>query len=129
MSNLEQLSRNDGYDKWRSFESNFLRNSIEKRIFSLQNPTDCEKVKILKCYPYDHKQGWGTVMHHIVECFVASYATSRTMVYDSIGFDYNPKKGFQEILQPFSISCTKTPKKEAEVVWPGKISSRVIIQK
>lgn len=59
MSNLELLSRNDGYDGCRNRESARLRSKIRNRFEQIQNPSDCNRTKILKCYPYTNPEGWG----------------------------------------------------------------------
>lgn len=59
MSNLEVLSRNDNYDKWRQSEAKSLKKLIEKRIETLQNPKNCSKAKFLKCYIQSYSQGFG----------------------------------------------------------------------
>lgn len=58
LSDLEQLSRNDGYDDWRNQENKDLTSAVRKTLTQQQNPTNCNNTKILKCYPYG-AAGWG----------------------------------------------------------------------
>lgn len=58
LNDLETLSRSDGYDSWRRNEANKLRKIIAERIEFIQNPMDCDKAKIFKCYAYP-EIGWG----------------------------------------------------------------------
>lgn len=72
LSDLEKLSRNDGYDDWRRNEHLELKKIIKERFEILQNPEDCGKAKIFKCYAYP-EIGWGnnSESHFIaVETFV-----------------------------------------------------------
>lgn len=116
LSNMETLSRNDGYDEWRKAEAKSIRSNMEKKIRILQNPKNCFTAKIIKCYPYSEPQGWGSTIHHIAECLTAAYLTNRTMIFDSRGFSYNPL-GFSDVLVPFSKTCLHTGARETEIYF------------
>lgn len=58
LSDLEVMSRNDGYDLWRDHTAQNLSNVIQKRFQKLQNQTDYDNVKVLKCSALEHC-GWG----------------------------------------------------------------------
>lgn len=58
MNDLEQLSRNDGFDDWRQATSEKFKRRIYKKMMGIQNPKDCESARILEC-PLAEAEGLG----------------------------------------------------------------------
>lgn len=46
---LLRLSQLDGLGTWREQEASDLSSLVQKRLHTLQNPTDCEKARKLVC--------------------------------------------------------------------------------
>ncbi len=64
LSDLEQMRKYDGFERWRRNESKQLSEAIVKKINTLQNPANCNDSKLLVCkyFPYT---GWGKLNHNL----------------------------------------------------------------
>ena len=104
---LEELAFHDGYQNWRDTENKLLSELVQKRIYTLQNPQNCSNARYSVCR-INKGCGIGCELHHIVHCFIVSYATERTLIIDSRQWNYN-KGGnggsFEDIFKPLSDSC------------------------
>jgi glycoprotein 6-alpha-L-fucosyltransferase len=113
---MEVLSRNDGYNDWRYRELKVLGESVEERFQRLQNPKDCDNMKILKCYSDTSNCGWGCQVHHIIECLTLALGTSRTVLYDASEFKYGPGN-FEKIYQNITLTDCPIPYTRDEKMW------------
>jgi glycoprotein 6-alpha-L-fucosyltransferase len=120
---LEQLRVNDGYEDWRTREAEDLSNLVQKRLTTLQNPEDCGNAKRLLCN-LNKGCGYGCQIHHAVYCFITAYGSKRTMILHSKGWRYN-KKGYQEVFQPVSNTCTAEDG-GSHSSWPGSESTQIV---
>ena len=128
---LEDLAFHDGYQNWRDTEHQLLSEMVQKRIYTLQNPQNCSNARYSVCR-IDKGCGIGCELHHIVHCFIVSYATERTLIIDSRHWNYN-KGGnggsFEDIFKPLSDSCViDLNDKKSNIIasWPGRPDSRIV---
>lgn len=49
LTDWEHLKEIDGYDNWRYKEAALLSNLVQKRLYYLQNPDNCNKARKLVC--------------------------------------------------------------------------------
>lgn len=94
---------------WKYWQKNLsmeLTETMQKRIYHLQNPTDC-KAKKLVCR-VSKSCGFGCQIHHVSYCFVLAYATERMLILDSSNWRYSPS-GWDAVFQPISSTCSKVP--------------------
>ncbi|TRY62878.1 hypothetical protein TCAL_10341 [Tigriopus californicus] len=113
---LMNLAQVDGFEQWRKNEAKSLSDLVQKRIYTLQNPSDCQSAKKLLC-SLNKGCGFGCQVHHAIYCFIVAYGTERMLVLKSKGWKYN-KAGFEELYMPLSETCPK-PSLEGKRSWPG----------
>ncbi|XP_066934358.1 alpha-(1,6)-fucosyltransferase-like [Clytia hemisphaerica] len=101
---FQELISMDGQQYQRDETERKLSTLIQKRLHKLQNPKDCSAAKKLVC-SLTKGCGYGCQMHHVLYCFMAAYATKRTLVIDSNGWRYS-SKGWKAYFQPVSDTCT-----------------------
>lgn len=100
---FEELISMDGAQDIRDASAKRLSEVVQKRLYNLQNPKDCKNARKLIC-SLNKGCGYGCQMHHILYCFIVSYATKRTMIIDSTGWRYSAR-GWNAYFQPVSDSC------------------------
>ncbi|XP_023326613.1 alpha-(1,6)-fucosyltransferase [Eurytemora carolleeae] len=120
---LNKLREHDGFEEWRAKESLYLSDLVQKRLTTLQNPEDCGTAKKLLCN-LNKGCGYGCQIHHAVYCFITAYGSKRTMILHSKGWRYN-KKGYQEVFQPVSETCTSQDG-SSRSSWPGNDSTQIV---
>ncbi|CEF69279.1 Alpha-(1,6)-fucosyltransferase [Strongyloides ratti] len=115
---------NDG-SLWRSGELKKLSNFIQKKIYTLQNPKDCEKTNFMVCN-LDKGCGFGCQLHHVAFCFYMALGTNRTLLFEKDGTDWRySKKGWESVFQPISnCSFEKHAKNKPSITWSGTRSMR-----
>jgi glycoprotein 6-alpha-L-fucosyltransferase len=119
---VDHLADVDGHADWRIQEEKELSALVEKRLITLQNPTDCKTAPKLMCN-LNKGCGYGCQLHHVVYCFLVAYGTERTLILKSKGWRYN-RNGFEEIFQPLSETCTVAEGQRQH--WPGGKSTPVL---
>lgn len=88
---------------------------VQNRLFKLQHPQDCSKVKFLEC---DSKggslEGTGSRLFFLTRCFVKGLEQNRVTVLNK------GQKGTQEMLSPFAewSNCTMADVKNAKKKGP-----------
>ncbi len=87
---------------WQKNVSMELQSLVQKRLFRLQNPKDCNTARKLVC-KVDQATGFGSQMHHISFCFILAYASERTLVLESREWRHSAKaKGWDSVFLPVS---------------------------
>ncbi len=87
---------------WQKNVSMEMQSLVQKRLFRLQNPKDCNTARKLLC-KVDHRSGFGSQMHHISFCFILAYASERTLVLESSEWRHSAKaKGWDSVFLPVS---------------------------
>lgn len=119
LAEFNALSNADDLSTWRQDVSRQLTKKVQTKIEKLQNPRDCATAKKIIC-DLNKACGFGCQMHHVLYCFVTSYATERTLVIESAHWRYNPK-GYEAYFKPVSETCVKTNPKA--ITWGGKLNS------
>lgn len=102
--NFEDLKSMDGQREWVEKEHKELSDLVQRRLYHLQNPTDCDSTKKLMCQ-LNKGCGYGCQVHHLMYCFIVAYGLQRTLIIDSSGWRYSPK-GWNGIFKPVSETCT-----------------------
>lgn len=102
--NFENLKSMDGQREWVEKEHKELSDLVQRRLYHLQNPTDCDSTKKLMCQ-LNKGCGYGCQVHHLMYCFIVAYGLQRTLIIDSSGWRYSPK-GWNGIFKPVSETCT-----------------------
>lgn len=59
LADLDELTMNDGYEKWRQKEAKELEELVQKRLNYIQNPTNCSKAKKINCEVQTFDCGFG----------------------------------------------------------------------
>uniref|UniRef100_A0A0N5BD57 Alpha-(1,6)-fucosyltransferase n=1 Tax=Strongyloides papillosus TaxID=174720 RepID=A0A0N5BD57_STREA len=110
---------------WRSRELKKLSDFIQKRIYALQNPEDCNKSKFMVCN-LDKGCGFGCQLHHVAFCFYMALGTNRTLLFDKDGNEWRySKKGWKSVFQPISnCSYEKNAKNKPTATWSGVRGTR-----
>lgn len=119
LSNLRTMTKFDGYDEWRKKESLYLSDLVQQRLNDLQNPTNCDDAKYIKCASEDKNCGWGCHVHYITECLGDAYGYGRTLIFNSSKFLYTTN-GLNEIIEPLSDTCTESPMNASQTTERGK---------
>lgn len=101
---FNELVTMDGAQKFRDDTAKSLSELIQKRLHQLQNPKDCTTARKLVC-SLNKGCGYGCQAHHILYCFLAAYATKRTLIIESSGWRYS-SKGWKQYFSEPSDSCT-----------------------
>ena len=131
LSQLSDLSKYDGHNSWRIKENKELTDSVQKRLYFIQNPQNCSNAKKLLC-SIDADCGFGCQFHRIVICVIISYATGRTLLLDTQNWSYgcDGDDVFEEIFQPISKNCLLHRDYELSshniVEWPGTDDDEII---
>ncbi|KAK4887718.1 hypothetical protein RN001_003989 [Aquatica leii] len=120
---MKKLTEVDGYKVWRDKEIADLSNIVQKRLYRLQNPTDCKNAKKIVC-TISYFCGFGCQMHHLVHSMILAYALKRTLILESTNWQYH-EGGWDKVFMPLSDSCT-TVGNSSTVDWPGSDDSMVI---
>ncbi|XP_042873706.1 alpha-(1,6)-fucosyltransferase-like [Penaeus japonicus] len=120
---IDQLRDADGRGEWRRREAEDLSELIQHRLRVLQNPKDCDSARKLYCEFSGWNRGIGSQLHHLTLCFVAAYATQRTLILNSDNW-YNTSRGLNLFFLPLSDTCTHADLSEM-VPWPGTESRLV----
>lgn len=102
---FDELMRMDGQQSYRDNVALKLSTLIQKRFYKLQNPKNCNGARKLVC-SLTKGCGYGCQMHHILYCFMAAYATKRTLIIDSKGWRYS-SKGWKAYFKPVSETCVE----------------------
>ncbi len=89
---------------WKSKLSSSLGDLMERRLRYLQNPSNCSAAKKLVC-SIAKTCGFGCQLHHVTYCFILAYATERTLVINSRGWQYS-EHGWESAFLPPSSTCT-----------------------
>ncbi|XP_054166656.1 alpha-(1,6)-fucosyltransferase-like [Oppia nitens] len=116
MSFIDELRYNMYYDlnviadrdnHWRRNERKNLSDYVQKAIYRLQNPRDCDKAKKLIC-DLNKYCGFGCQIHHLAHCFVAAMALNRTLIAETSGWRTASvnKNVWNKLFQPFSQTCS-----------------------
>ncbi|XP_053381463.1 alpha-(1,6)-fucosyltransferase-like [Mercenaria mercenaria] len=87
---------------WRTKELQRLGDLVQRRLYYLQNPKDCENAKKILCKT--RKAGFGSQAHDWMFCLIVAYATQRTLIIDSKGWQYS-KHGLERVFLPLSTNC------------------------
>ncbi|XP_063585402.1 alpha-(1,6)-fucosyltransferase-like [Penaeus indicus] len=124
---LNHLRDTDGASEWRWKEAEALSELVQHRIHVLQHPKDCNSARKLHCEFSGGGRGVGSQFHHLTICFVAAYATQRTLLLKTEGW-FNTPRGLDTFFLPLSNSCTKADMSQM-VSWPGTDSLLVGISK
>ena len=125
LSVLDDLSEADGYSRWRETEAIELSNLVQKRIYALQNPSDCSSAKKLVCN-INKLCGFGCQIHHVVYCFILAYGTERTLVLTSKDWRYN-RGGFEQVFKPVSETCSATRlENKQKQPWPWDSDAQIV---
>ena len=77
-----------------------LSNIMQKRLHFLQNPPNCSTARKLVCKFDFNFCGVGCNMHRIAVCFIAAYASQRTLVFGTKMWEYSG--GWEAIFHPIS---------------------------
>ncbi len=85
---------------WQKNVSMEMQSLMQKRLFRLQNPKDCDTARKLVC-KVDRTTGFGSQMHHASYCFILAYASERTLVLESSEWRYSAK-GWDSVFLPVS---------------------------
>nr|CAG4650039.1 EOG090X03KK [Sida crystallina] len=123
LNDLEDLSGMEGHDAWRAAESRALSDLVQKRLQSLQNPSDCSKARKLICN-LNKSCGFGCQIHHAAYCLIVSYSTQRTMILNSKKWRYH-RGGWERVFLPVSETCT-SPSGVDRSNWPGNSDTQVV---
>ena len=117
--NFENLETIDGQKEWSEKEHKFLGDLVQRRLYYLQHPNDCNAAKKLICQPNEGcGSGFGCQVNHLMYCFVVAYGLERTLIVDS--GSWNSK--WNSILKPFSENCSTY---EGHLVgWSGRYASK-----
>ncbi|XP_037935863.1 alpha-(1,6)-fucosyltransferase [Teleopsis dalmanni] len=124
LTDMDTLRKSDGYELWRHQEAKDLSDLVQRRLYYLQNPKDCNNARKLVC-KLNKGCGYGCQLHHVVYCFIVAYATERTMILKSRGWRYH-KGGWEEVFQPVSKTCFDADVAHANN-WPGKRDTQVLV--
>uniref|UniRef100_A0A1I7XK46 Alpha-(1,6)-fucosyltransferase n=1 Tax=Heterorhabditis bacteriophora TaxID=37862 RepID=A0A1I7XK46_HETBA len=105
LATASNLSDVDDAAQWRKRSLQKLTDTIQHKIYEIQNPTDCSKARTLICN-LDKECGFGCQMHHVAYCFVTAFGTRRMMVLNNNGIHWRySQKGWTGAFLPIT-SCT-----------------------
>ena len=86
----------------------FHRKIVQAKIEEIQNPSDCNQVRILICQSKNSSNrrntklladcGFGCLINHLLMCFFNAFASKRMLIYNENDFGV---KSFQ----PYSKTC------------------------
>ncbi|CAD5121378.1 DgyrCDS9898 [Dimorphilus gyrociliatus] len=113
-TDLHRLYESEPMATWRKKEAEDLSDIIQRRLFYLQNPSDCSAAKKLICN-INKGCGYGCQLHHLVYCFMIAFGTKRTLILESHGWRYSPG-GWETVFQPISRTC-KSPGSDMRRMW------------
>ncbi|KFM57890.1 Alpha-(1,6)-fucosyltransferase, partial [Stegodyphus mimosarum] len=123
LSDMKKLKDMDGLAEWRRKEAVELSNIVQKRLYHLQNPKDCQTAKKILCN-LNKGCGYGCQIHHAVYCFIVAYGTKRTLILRSHNWRY-AQKGWESVFLPISETC-KDDSGSSRGPWPATESTQVI---
>ena len=115
MYDLSRLRAADGDEKKRRAELDELSAIIQKRLDYIQNPANCTGVKKASCSLLHKHCGFGSMIHHLLNCVTVAYATRRAIVLDSNAW-FSSHQGWETAFLPLSSTC-KTEKGDNITQW------------
>ena len=121
---LGRLKTADGAGERREAELNGISAIIQNRLHQINHPLDCSTVKKMRCTIQIRGLGFGSMIHHLVDCIIVSYATKRAIVLDSNGWGYD-NGGYETIFYPLS-DCT-IEDNEQIVPWGENVDHAQVI--
>ena len=101
---FEELISMDFASHYKDSLASELSTVVQKRLYNLQNPANCDTAKKLVC-SLNKGCGYGCQMHHVLYCFIVAYSTGRTLILDSSGWRYS-SRGWNAYFESVSSSCT-----------------------
>ncbi|XP_054262328.1 alpha-(1,6)-fucosyltransferase [Macrosteles quadrilineatus] len=125
LKDIASIGELDGYSGWRLKEAADLSDLVQRRLYYLQNPADCNTAKKLVCN-LNKGCGYGCQLHHAVYCLLVAYGTQRTMILKSKGWRYH-RNGWEEVFKPVSDTCMETTGATSTSNWPGTSSTQVVV--
>lgn len=123
LHDMGKLKNLDGLEEWREHEAEELSTLVQKRLYYLQNPQDCNSAKKLVCN-LNKGCGYGCQIHHAVYCFIVAYGTGRTFILRSHNWRY-AQKGWESVFQPVSETCTDDSG-VSRAPWPGLEDTQIV---
>ncbi|KAK4469989.1 hypothetical protein MN116_007485, partial [Schistosoma mekongi] len=100
---LDGIGRVDGVLESRINSLEYLSNELQKELFILQNPTNCNKAKYVVA-SLDRPCAFGCNAHHLMYCFQMAYATGRTLVLNPV-HDGSYTRWWRKNFLPLSEKC------------------------
>jgi glycoprotein 6-alpha-L-fucosyltransferase len=103
---------------------------VQRRIRYLQNPKDCKAANKLVCDTRDLEPqscGYGCSIHAVVVCLISAYASNRTLILQSKGWNYSTEHGWEAYFRPLSDTCT-TRGNDPVVQWDSDNNSNNTIK-
>lgn len=92
-------------NEWREQQLKSLANFVQKKIYDLQNPSDCKNTKKLVC-DINKSCGFGCQMHHSAHCLVAAMALNRTLILKTDGWRTSSGNTvWNKVFKPLSDKC------------------------
>lgn len=121
-NDFDDLMKLDNAQDIRDQIAKELSDIVQKRLYKLQHPSNCETARKLVC-TLNKGCGYGCQMHHVLYCFIVAYATKRVLIIDSSGWRYS-SRGWNAYFQPVSSSCTYYSRVEE---WNSNHESALVV--
>ncbi|VDN17242.1 unnamed protein product [Gongylonema pulchrum] len=126
------LGNIDSADYWRTKELANISANFHEYFNKMQNPDDCQAVRILTC-DLNKRCGFGCQLHHVAYCFIVAYGSNRTLVltYDGRSWNY-ASRGWNYAFLPIS-KCSfsqifKPNEKQEDWTLSGDMRNSRILQ-
>lgn len=100
---LGSLTDNDGWNTWRKQELKRLHNTVQERLYKLQNPKNCSATPVLLCN-LTNPNGFASGIHDVLWCFIKAYYSRERMVLVSSSWHY-ALGGWETLFKPLSDTC------------------------
>ncbi|KAI5711509.1 hypothetical protein M8J76_015148 [Diaphorina citri] len=125
MTDMEELGTLAGGDTLAERQNRRLGELVQARLRHIQNPRDCKTARKVSCQ-INWACGFGCQLHHVTYCLIIAYATNRTLVLDSTGWNYH-SGGWEEMFEPLSQTC-RTATEGSVIYWPDHKPDKQIIK-
>lgn len=102
-NNLDELHVISGAQAMKRDIISKLSKTVQKSLYDLQNPANCSEARKIIC-SINKPCGFGCQLHNFLHCFIAGYASGRTVIIDDQDMKYSTK--WTDVFYPISDTCT-----------------------
>ena len=90
--------------KWIEQKSYLLKKYLQKKLYNLQNPTDCGQQKLMICGQRNYALT-GSQLHALQICLFSAYAFNRTFIFKNNEWHFFGIVGVDGFFQKINKNC------------------------